>query len=427
MNPRARALIVICFLFVLTTAAQTISSRRQNSGSFSGSPIAYVFDCAGEYHRIDLGRGSAKEGIVRDLPTSGSSRFDGCRIDAAKWDSAAGYLYVITPTTATVDAEGHQSYELISFSLPSLTVLGREELPHALQESPSLLLDEKHDQVVVAYTLPGVDPTGTHGVITRYARATLQNEGSLNTPEIRGQAVLNLSSSVGSKAYIDSMGRIVANNSILDQNGIATQTVSGYSLLGDSIRQQFRGLRRPGATGQPFLDIAFADSGNDQLLFTINWDTFSDQSPMGGGLLVYNINTGKVTASWSTPYRQAPFDGSIGTPTVHLTPDGKVAIVEEYDWRQSDLSFGGTSSGDARFKTGVLVFYDASSGSLIRTIQLNPVPGYFGRVLGVSADSAIVYYASDQNIYAVEVASGETQVFRLPKEFLPVAVVSAAR
>jgi len=149
-----------------------------------------------------------------------------------------------------------------------------------------------------------------------------------------------------------------------------------------------------------------------------------EQSPSRGGLVVYDAVKEKVVSSINTPYAEAHFELTADTPTVHLTPNGQIIVVEEYQWR-SDARSGAASQ--QRFRTGEIALYDATSGRPLSTIQLDPAPGYSGSFVGFSPDSTLMYYASSQNIYVVDLSQGHNLTIKLPRGFEPTKVVTAAR
>ena len=185
-------------------------------------------------------------------------------------------------------------------------------------------------------------------------------------------------------------------------------------------------LQRTGETGKHYLDIVFAESAAGRMLFIVGWDTMTAQSPAAGGLLVYDAVKEGVLSSIITPYREAAFELTSGTPTVHLTPNGQVVIVEEYQWQAAPAA-SGMAPVQERFKTGKFALYNATSGALISTILVDPAPGDSGRIIGFSSDSTLMYYASTENMYVVDLLQKQSRTVNLPRGFMPTAVVTATR
>ena len=225
-------------------------------------------------------------------------------------------------------------------------------------------------------------------------------------------------------AYADGSGKVIDGDRVIVAANGAVSSIHGHELLTDSLRRQFQSLQRTGATGTSYLDVVFADSAAGKMLFIVAWDAMSNQSAAGGGLVVYDAAK-EVVSSVVTPYREAAYELIPGTPTVHLTPNGQIAVVEEYQWRGSAASAG--VSSQQRFKTGTIALYDATSGSQLRTIQLSPAPGESGRFVGFSSDSTLMYYTSGLNMYVVDLMQGESLAFILPQGFSPTKVVTADR
>ena len=153
---------------------------------------------------------------------------------------------------------------------------------------------------------------------------------------------------VSERAYINDAGNSVHGDRVIATNG-SVSSINGYGLITGQMKEQFKSLQRSGATGNNYLDIVFADSASGKMVFIVAWDTMSNQSGVGGGLVVYDAAKGEVLSSVVTPYRMAASELIPGTPTVHLSPDGQAVVVEEYHWQKADAGNG--TSIQQRFKT----------------------------------------------------------------------------
>lgn len=392
-------------------------------GQAQSSParFAYLFDCAGQYLRIDVNTGEHTQ--LRSVPgiAPGAGAFDGCLVQALAVDPESSVVYAVMPTQRFVDSLGQSKYTVTALQLPTLHTLSSVDTSASTDHMPKLRLDNLAHTLTVGYRTQNVSTTAKS---VQYVISTVDPEhlkfetqpGSTNAVarETSGRLLSN-------SAYVQSSGRIIDGNRVIAANGNVS-SITGYELMTDSLRQRFQDLQRNGATGNKYLDIVFADSAGGRMLFIVAWDTLSDQSPAGGGLVVYDAANDKVISSFTTPYRETAFELTSGTPTVQLTPDGQVAIVEEYQWQQPE-----GASNQQRFKTGKVALYDATSGNLVSTIQLDPAPGNSGRVVGFSADSTLMYYASTQNLYVVDLSRKQSLTIKLPVRFSPSAVVTATR
>ncbi|MGH9460159.1 MAG: hypothetical protein ACRD1X_03010 [Vicinamibacteria bacterium] len=115
------------------------------------------------------------------------------------------------------------------------------------------------------------------------------------------------------------------------------------------------------------------------------------------------------------------------TPTVPLTPDGNLVMLELYKWRAPEPEGTPTvlagSAEESRFKTGEIAIYGVGTARLLRTVQLDPPPGFSARVLGFSPDSKSMYCGSSDRIYAVDLTGPKAiQVRAIEEKFFPVSL-----
>lgn len=172
----------------------------------------------------------------------------------------------------------------------------------------------------------------------------------------------------------------VDDNRLLDARGALLQELSGEALLTAGIREQFRPLQRVGVSGKPYLSTVFGGSAGQRILFVVGWDSREIRMPGLGGLITFDIPSQRSLPALVAPYSMAPSELTLGTPTVHLSPDGKLIIIEKYEWKPA------TNKSDLieRFKTGEIAVYAADTGALLRIVQMTPAPGFFSYVVGFS-------------------------------------------
>lgn len=400
---------------------------------------AYLFDCSGSYIRIDtekqqiISRGKIWDGASGEtIRPAEWTRFDGCLVNGVQHDPQAGLIYVVVPKEGTVDTQGKSHYRIAALKLPNLDLIKKIDLKLALDTIPAILLTPEGGELLVSYSIAeqsqGKDLW--HDVIQRYRTPEFEQVGtkedlySFSAYEDNPMLGLRFSD----HAYFDKAGRIVDRNKVLDKDGKIFHMIDGYSLLTSSLKQTFRQLERTGVGGRKYLDITFADSAADRLLFVIGRDSKNNRVVNGSGLLVYDGESGHTLSPVVTPYAMAPFDPThSGTPTAHLTPNGDLIVVEQYEWR--DINQDSTFPSDyQRFKTGEIALYDVNTGSLLSKIFLDPPPGFFARVIGFSPDGKLMYYLSQNYIYGVDLSGNQPPKKLLLSERLsPVAIFFSNR
>ena len=419
------AIGTLALLIGLVSTAQVLSAQVQASPSTGDSGrFAYAFDCAGRYVRINLNTGDSTQPSVVPGVAAGGGGFDGCLVHNLAIDPGSQVVYAVMPSQRFVDSLGQRQEKVVALQPPHLQTLSTVVIPVSTNRIAKLRLDGATHTLTVGYHTPNGGPTGAPTNL-QYVVSTARPEHLEFEPRSGGTTVAGHESSaplLSERAFVGGSGRIVDGNRVISANRVAS-SITGYELLNDPLRQSFQNLQRTGATGNKYLDIAFADSAAGRMLFIVAWDTLVNQSQVGGGVVVYDAANSEVLSSFSTPYREAAFELTPGTPTVHLTPNGQRVVVEDYQW-QSD--FGATVS-ERRAKTGTVAVYDATSGNLLTTMRLDPPPGESGQVIGFSADSTLMYYASAQNIYVVDLSQGQSRTIKLPQGFFPTEVVTADR
>lgn len=433
-HPRLAILIAIFSLLIgllAATRARVADGQAQSSiATNSSDRFAYMFDCAGQYIRIDLNTGQHTEprnvpGIVPGIVlVPGGRGFDGCLIDAIAFDPESSIVYAMMQKERFDDSDGNNQDKVVALQLPNLRALSSIDIP--LRSSGGMLrYDSVAQKLAVSYDVE-TSANYMQFVISTQRPDHLEFERRSGSSGAAGREVAGPIPS--DDAYTDSSGKIVDGSQVIAVNG-AWKTINGYDLLTDSLREQFKSLERTGVTGKQLLEIVFADSAAGRMVFIVGSDEDYEQSPSRGGLVVYDAVKEKVVSSINTPYAERGFDLDAGTrtPTVHLTPNGQIIVVEEYQRHSSDR--GGGQTVQERFKTGEIALYNATSGRPLGTIQLDPAPGDSGSFVGFSPDSTLMYYASSQNMYVVDLSQGHTLTLKMPRDFGSpiIAFVTSAR
>jgi hypothetical protein len=378
--------------------------------------FAYVFDCSGQYIRIAMHDGSMEGPFsVPGIPP-GTGRFDGCLIESVVAGPDPAEVFLVVPMQRLADSLGRSRDKILALHVSGLRLLSSLDIPVPTNHIPKVKLDVASHTLQVQYRTPSaarkrvqydVDISHPDHIVFK-ARA----DGKNSSDNLDPQPLLS------DRAYTDVSGKVIDGNRIIEPNGTTT-SVTGYELLTASMAGAFRDLLRPGGTGHAFLDIVFADSAAGRMAFIVGWDRVDDPSPAGGGIVVYDAVDGKVVSSFHSPYREAAYELTPDTPTVHLTRDGRTVIVEEYQWVKPD---GG--SHPKRARTGRIGLYSADDGRLLRTVQTSAAADGSGRVLGFSPDRALVFYVRTHDLYLIDVLGSRDLVFPMPTDFYPARVIT---
>ncbi len=376
---------------------------------------AYAFSCDGRYVslRLDPLSVSAPR-VAPGAPVHG--RVDGCLIETAAADVESGLLYLAMPAPSAADSDDKSRDKITVLTLPDLQLKESLELPIRTSYIPRLRLEPSTRDLLVTYRTQD----GNAGAFSLPPRFVVRRVNDHFMLESATETKRNSKQFLSDHGYVATDGSTIDGNRIMGASG-EISVVSGYELLTDTVRRQFASLERTNPRGAKYLDTVYADGAAGRMVFIIAWDLRSDPSPSGGGFLVYDGARRQVLCSITTPYREAAFDQTPGTPTVHLTPDGQTVVVEEYNWERA-------SDGSAlvRAKTGKLAFYAAASGSLKGTVQLDPVPGPTGRTVAFSPDSRFLYYSSAGHLHVINLSSFQSSSILL-NGFSPALIVFAQR
>lgn len=426
-------LVIVCFF----AGMMSFGLRGQTSRQNAESTYAYFIDCAGRYFRLDVrqqkitssgslffpaasnAQSSPETSLSR--PTS-PPRFDGCLVNGVQHDANA--VYVVEPTELNVDSAGKRHYRIIALRIPTLDILAQFPIQTLIDEAPKILLDPFTKDLIVKYATVGStagEPSQT--VVQR-----------VKTPDLRASLSAR-SASEEAFFFLDNNPHWTKKGTIIDGKGIWTQDgklldeIDRAKLLDDPGRGKFVTLQRPTADGRgKYLDMTFVDSADDRLLFATGWDSKNDRSRSGSGFLVYDVTEKRPVASFVTRYPMTPSDGTIGTPSAHLTPTGQSVVVEGYTW-------AGSGDDQQRFKTGQIAVHDLKDDGKAEDpliITLQPPPGLFARVIGFSPDSRTMYYQTKFGIYAVDLSGtlyGSSHYTKLdvPEGFNPVTVFFSSK
>lgn len=409
-NSWSRSLIPALFCTVAALLCNSAASQTASPlpsiapDSTSVTTEYWVFDCGGRYLRVSEARNEIVDrGRVAGIESSAfGCRTDGCLLGEVRPLSGSNALIAVTAVEPTLDASGRRHHRVVSLDRTTLKMLAVYTVPGPQTERPRLLLNPSSRSAAVLFDAGGA--SSDRVAIQELVGRTLQ----LRPSTISKSTAREIASS--RKSHILADGRIQTDSISHDGRPGAT-FASALRTVVDHWQTQF-----PQA-GQ--IKYALADSISGKSIYIAGWDTWSAPSP-NGGVILYDVMSGAVISSFRTAYKLAPFDGTIGTPNIHLTPNGDIVVIEEYAWRQDS-----ESTKAYRFKTGSIVAYDAQSGMELGKAELSPEPSASARVIGFSEDGRKLFYASFDRFYIIDLAAMRVLAsVALPEAFTAFAAAS---
>lgn len=393
--PRACALLISTMLSASAFAAPTVRK-----------PLAetLLVDCAGRYLRTSAdGRDILAQGTLSS-PVSAAGGFDGCLVSAIQTDPLRNVLYAAIAKEPRLDAEGRRHYRVVALRLPDMLRLQVHEIDMAVEGDVRLLLSPRKDELLVSYSR--YETAGGQGLWRNVVE-------HLSAPELRGIRLredlrgesgagrLPSSTSLSPAASWAGGGRILDRNLVLDDEGRVLQRLDPYELVSPKMRRELQTFEREEIRGTRYLPMAVADSVGDRSLFVVGHDTRQEEGADRSALWVHDIGAGLTLRPIVTKERIAAYDPTRPeTPTAHLTPDGDKVLVEQFEWRRLDEA-GATEPVFARFKTGKVSLYDVGTGALVRSMTLEPAPGFSARLIGYSPDGKTAFVGAAGRLYAV--------------------------
>jgi hypothetical protein len=406
-----RSLLVLACTVVQAQIANQFSTGTNAS---AGSSLAYILDCRGKYLVLDSAEDKVLgAGIISELAThTATSRLDGCLLTAIQEDYAHNTIYAVVAVQEHLDSDGMRGYKVLALHLPQFELTASVNLSERSDEFPGLFLNRVTGKLTVTYHLPRSSGTDEN-VVQTYRIPGLEKILEVRKPTNNPDDSFVMSPN----AFVGHRGEVVDGNRVLDATGRVTERITGESLLTTTVRYPFDSLVRTGANGRPYLSAIVADSAGGRMLFVLGWDRVQRRMPEKGGLLVYDAESKRTVSTGVIPYSVVPSELSLGTPNVHLSPDGKLVLVEQYDWRSTE------NERPKRFKTGNVAIYDADTGRFLRSIRLQPSPGFYAYILAFSPMSNSAYLVAEQNLYHSNLIGLErNSTIKMPEGFSPVAM-----
>ena len=395
-----------CSIFLATTGWTT------NTAIAETGQILTIFACDGRY----IKRGAVSGAKVADgfygSYVARQYRIDGCLISNILDEGKSG-LFALLPQSLQENDNDARDFIVATLDVKTLKTLQSYPLPTKQANDPSLLYDSARQALLTFF----------------------DNGHSLQRLEIKANGVLmplgpastfELSFPASKKPYIDGQGNIVDGDRLLNEQGRLIRHISGDSLFDSVLQRNFSAhtLIRGSARHYDFA-TEIASAGN-RIVFFVGGDA-EDERVSAAGVMVYDLLQGHVVTTFLSTF---PVLGPLYLdPTLHLTPDGKKIINEQYSWIPSDPS--PVSKEELRlspFRTGVIAIYDADTGLLTGKVSMKaaPLAQPWGRVVNFSSDNHFLYYLYDQHIYVIDLESARVvSELPLPDQFDPVAVVLA--
>ena len=337
------------------------------------------------------------------LPAAGA--YDGCLVADAQLDPRRALLYAAVAREKRLDPEGRRHYWILALHLPDLRRVQSHEVQGLVEGGMRLLLSPGRDELLASYSR--FEPDGGEGAwLNATERFSAPALAAIGAREDRRRAADegSLPSSVALSRFAGwiSGGRILDRSWILNESGRPLQRLDPYSLLPAAENGNLQSLAQRGATSQPFLRIAFADSAAQRALYAIGHDGGLATASKGAALWVYDFGSNLPLHPIVTPEAVAAYDPTRReTPTVHLSPDGDSVLLERFEWRQ-----GPGAAAARRFKTGLVDVYDVGTGALARTVTLEPAPGFSSRLLGISPDASLALFGTAERLYIAPLEGG---------------------
>jgi hypothetical protein len=387
-------------LVVLGTALAGVAAQ----GAAPAAPRAneaLLIDCAGHFLRLStadmriLAQGNLwdRPKLAAFSPRAGSA--DECAVADVEIDRLHQLAYIAL-------ARGQQ-HLIAALHLPDLGLVTLHEIESAAAGPLRLLLSPGGDELLASYShLEGAAGTADWlNMIERLSAPTLRSNRVSKELRLGAAAAAGRPSSAPLSRFAGwaGAGRILDQTRILDDSGRILEHLDPYALMTPAMASGLGSLERLSTAGRPYLPIAFADSAARRVLFAIGHDTGLATAPANSALWVHDVGSNLSLRPILTRERVAAYDPTRSeTPSVHLSPDGDLILLERFEWRPA---VGADETQMARFKTGPVDVYDVNAGALLRTINLDPSPGFTSRLLAISPAGDLALFGTANLLYVV--------------------------
>jgi hypothetical protein len=391
---RRRRLRSIVAVLALTGLASVLAAQQQPARSrpVDAAPYAYLFGETGEFLKLDLRTRttaarwmlSRLEGLSALLPPfvpAGTPSGPGYWLPAAALSDAAGQrFYLVLPKKSSTAADvGSEGYVVAALDPPALDVRGTI----SVRNRPVVAVGES--RLFISYV---TDTTGSRvsARLEVYDSSTMKRVADYVDAIDKSQYDLGQSPTTrlsegamitaGDRVIVDRFRRETIGGTTLD-----ARPINPIALLNDSQRQLLRPYeRQDAATKRMVLPYSFAASAAGRLVFQVA----RDDAPQMAVIVVDGDNL-RVLSVFVTRLGQ-----------IHVTRDGKVALIDEGESRTEDPASG--SKARFLFKTGRITRFDLETGRQLDQVGNASLSGrgeFHASVCVGSVDDPTVFAAGD--------------------------------
>lgn len=195
---------------------------------------------------------------------------------------------------------------------------------------------------------------------------------------------------------------------VFSGDSISKSAVDPFRLLTDSANKQLEPYRQPGPRGgKPYFAVDYADAAAGKILVTLNAVKKARQAAL-------TIDSGTHELSPPIEFPQ------LTVHTVHLMPDARQVLVEGFDWREvkrPEPASGTAESQPSIFRTGYFFTFSTDSGKQIREFRAKGLSGSNSRLICMTADGKLAFYAVDGRLYALHLRAGAVAQVRTSPGF----------
>jgi hypothetical protein len=363
----------------------------------------WVFSCDGQVVRIKAGTDGVAEttSLVNVITKRTSGRFDGCLVEDVKSGLRTPTIVVVVPHENFVNAGGKRHYSVLGLNRSSLALVNRFDIAPLQEGSPKVAMSTKGSLLKIVYEAESRSQRGA--LVSKDLDVASFNQRA------NRQNIVSETLSSSEKFFFLEDGVVHANGEI-NSDGNTLDLTGPLAVL----EYSKRALGRDALTQVP---IGPVDSVFGVTLYVDGLDTRA-KPVKSSRLIAFDTIERQVINRFETPFALAS-TVSRNMPNVHLTPDGRVAIVEEYIWPEPV-----GSPSRIMVKTGLLAAYELRSGTLLGKVTIPAVSG-FGYVVDFSNDSRNLFYVDSGKFYIIDATTMlVVSATALPNWFSPIAAVT---
>jgi hypothetical protein len=396
--------LAIVTLMLLTGKNTAIAASKRTGEMPTLAKFAYFFGDFGTFLKVDTQKMSTVskwylsriDGLAPILPPYFPSPQAYWLPGELKYDPNNGRLYGVFPKKDLPEDEG----QLVIMQLPLMEAVGRVDFAH-VTERPRILLTADGNKLFISY---GERPPGENyyiDVIDVYDTRSLKK---LKTYSVKAEKKYAQTGEEPSlfffeKAYIapdehaiyDKSWLYIKKISLVDNKAIQ-EKIDPIQLLPESQKTLLRQFEHVyPATKKKILSYSIADFKAGKALIQI-FDASGKQKIM----FSIDIETKQMTPNIDIP----------SPAIIHLTPDGKQAILEGVERETERKNVGGVEADVVKKgnKTGKFWVYDLVTGKL--TTEFSKKEELAGNekthvILCIAPDNSLMFYSDNINLYAV--------------------------